>query len=126
MLFTLSACDFALFSNSRQLVGDYYLLQWEDFQTYYIEDKQKTFADQPGGAIDGTVLEIGWDSNTILINRKGVVGGDGWIAIDVNSRTILGPLKDFDKSANTKLSKIKTVTAQEAWTELCKNQFLCW
>jgi hypothetical protein len=58
---SLAGCDNAYFSNSRQIGGDYFLEQWEDFTTYYIEDKKHNADFVGSGAISGVVVEIGWD-----------------------------------------------------------------
>jgi hypothetical protein len=125
-LVNLSGCDNAYFTNSRQIVGDFYLEQWEDFQTYYIEDKMQSPVNHLGGAVDGIVKAIGWNKNFILLYRQGVAGPDGWIVINVQSRTISGPFLNAEVSAMNELTEIKVISASAAWDLLCDRQIICW
>ena len=104
--------------SERDIVGDYELEQWEDFSTYYFEDTEREYADFPDyGPIGGTVVQIGWDEDFIIIQRKAHWGGqiDGWMLVDVASKQITGPVAWEKLMLNEALRDIKIYTAAQAW-----------
>jgi hypothetical protein len=104
--------------SERSVAGGYRLLQWED-GTYYLVDQ-----DHPdgGGVVEGTVIRIGWNSETILVERRALAAIDknGLMVIDVNKRTIQGPLPIESADSTPELAGIELVPAAEAWGRLGK------
>jgi hypothetical protein len=58
------ACDAFVGRNQVRVVGDYYLEQWEDFTTYYLNKGR--FDNSGGGVLEGPVVSLGWNKTTIV------------------------------------------------------------
>lgn len=116
----LVSCS-VLAPSSKQVVGAYHLTQWEDFKTYYLEEDGKGETTKGGGAIDGTVLRIGWNPRVIAVNRKPTVASvkSDWVLIDVAKRTVSEPMTEeaFIKmqQADPALGSMTIHSAEDAW-----------
>lgn len=116
----LAACDQDPFGLShRRVSGDYYLQQWEDGQTYYLDDSD-TESTSGGGVLDGTVEKIGWDNDYIVVKRNPMFAGDGegWMVVDVRKKIVSGP---YSKQFVDKLPQargIKFFDPAKAWNIL--------
>jgi len=109
-------CDQDPFGLSQRTVkGDYRLKQWEDGVTYYLVGGPHI--DNGGGAIDGTVIRLGWDEQRILVERHANFrgDGDGVMVIDVHLQTISGLLSAQEVATRADLSRIKLMPPKEAW-----------
>lgn len=107
--------------NNKEIAGDYYLEQWEDGVTFYLNDSEKEYNEFPDhGPIGGTVISLGWNSSFIIAERQAHFGGkvDGWMIIDVSKKKIVGPLPWDEVSSNNLLKDIKIYSAKEAWNVL--------
>lgn len=117
LLSTLFGCvDFDFFgASTKTIIGEYQLKQWEDKETYYLYGPNES----PWGAIDGTVLELGWNEQHILVLQNDDGNGGGWRIIDTTSNRI-SPLltKGNILLRSNEMSDIKTVTADIAWGNL--------
>lgn len=101
--------------STKTILGEYQLKQWEDKETYYLDGPNET----PWGAIDGTVLELGWNEQHILVLQNDDGNGGGWRVIDTYSNSISSLLTKTDILLMSKeLSEIKTVSAATAWINL--------
>jgi hypothetical protein len=110
-------CDQDPFGLSERTVkGDYRLMQWEDGVTYYLVGGPHI--DNGGGAIDGTVVRLGWDQQRILVERYANFRGDGDGFMVVDLQTIRGPLSAREVATNADLSRIKLMPPKEAWEVL--------
>lgn len=117
LLITISACvDMDLFgASTRDIIGDYELKQWEDNETYYLLGPNET----PWGAIDGAVLELGWNEQYIVVLQKDNGNGGGWRVINVSTDVISRlQTKQEILSKSKELSEIKTVPAKFAWEKI--------
>lgn len=99
----------------RRIAGKYHLEQFEGGSYYLLKDGHEGSG---GGCIDGTVLEIGWDSNIIAAKRHANFRGDpdGWMIVDFKSEKMTGPLSenDFRKLHHS----LKTYAPETAWKKL--------
>lgn len=107
--------------SSKQVAGAYSLVQWEDFETYYLEEDGKGVTTNGGGAIDGTVLRIGWKKDLIVVNRKPTLAAakSDWVLVEVAKRKVGDPMTEeaFLKMQRTDpvLSSITLHSAADAW-----------
>jgi hypothetical protein len=107
--------------SSRQVAGAYSLTQWEDFKTYYLEEDGKGETMHGGGAIDGTVLRIGWNEGVIAVNRRPTIASakSDWVLIDVAKRTVSDPMTEeaFLERQRTDpaLNSMTIHSAADAW-----------
>ena len=113
-------CDQDPFSmNSRHLVGDYALRRWEDGQTYYLEDRKLGFKDG-GGAVDGAVEKIGWNSKLIAVKRRATVerDGSGWMLVSVETKMVQGPFTDEQMQSMKEARDMTVMDASSVWAKL--------
>ena len=116
LLTTFGCVDLDLFGTStKTIIGEYQLKQWEDKETYYLYGPNET----PWGAIDGAVLELGWNERHILVHQNDEGNGGGWRIIDTSTNKI-SPLLAMSNILlrSNELSEIKTVSAGVAWGNL--------
>ena len=112
-------CDQDPFGLSERTVkGDYRLNRWEDGVTYYLVGGPHI--DNGGGAIDGTVIRLGWDHQRILVERHANFrgDGDGFMVIDIQLQTVRGPLSTQEVATDADLSRIRLMPPKEAWEVL--------
>lgn len=115
----LTSCDQDPFSMStRNVVGPYMLRQWEDGETYYLQEKGKH--ENNGEAIDGTVTSIGWSDRYIIVKKYSDFRGDpdGWMTIDAQRKTIEGPYDDQTIAKSPEAKDMKFLPPKEAWQKL--------
>jgi len=110
---------FAGCSDTNTLPGGYKLERWEDGVTFYITGPDNSNQDG-GGAIEGTVQRIAWNSKLIFAERYSTFRGDpdGWMIIDVESKEVSGPISDVEVEGLIKSHNLQVKTAQEAWSAL--------
>lgn len=114
----LSCTDQDPFGQStRDVAGSYKLQQWEDGQTYYLKGPSK-ISNEAHGAIEGTVGEIGWNDDFILVWQNECGSGRGWRLINLsdNSVSILISKEDIENDSRT--AGITTYPAKELWDDL--------
>ena len=104
-------------SDTKPLPGGYELERWEDGVTFYITGPGDSNQDG-GGAIEGTVQRIAWNSRFIFAKRYSNFRGDpdGWMRIDSESKKVSGPISDEEFEDLVKSQNLKVKTAQEAWS----------
>ena len=61
-----------------------------------------------GGVFDGTVELIGWNHDWILARVTRLYHGDtnGWYALDVKTKQVIGPVQESELRKNAAWSKI--------------------
>lgn len=93
--------------SERKLVGGYVLERFDEGgEIYYVlAPGERTSG---GGVFDGTVEEIGWNKDWILarVNRLYGSDPDGWYALEVRTKRIIGPLRADEVRTNAFFSKI--------------------
>ena len=98
----------------RQVAGPYKLQQWEDGQTYYLVGGPQ--GDRVGGAIEGTVLRLGWNKDFIVVERLAMFGGTiGWMVVDVNRREVSGPFTEDQIHRRPEIARLVLYSADSAW-----------
>jgi hypothetical protein len=101
----------------RKVAGPYRLQQWEDGQTYYLVGGPQ--AASSGGAIEGTVLRMGWSRDRIVVQRSAVFGGAiDWMVIDVGRREVSGPFTEAQIRGRADLAHLTLYSAADAWRKL--------
>jgi hypothetical protein len=108
------------FGNSEhRIIGDYELQQFEDGATYYLVKRgaENSFG---GGVIDGTVVQIGWNSRYILVDRHANFRGDpdGWMIVDTQTGQLLGPTPNSDLRNRPEVAGIRVAPVKEAWSKM--------
>jgi hypothetical protein len=109
----LTGCN----QSTRKLVGGYSLERFDEGGTsYYLE--APGYELDGGGVLDGTIQEIGWNQDWILARVNRLYGGDtnGWYALNLKTKQISGPLREFDLKTNSALSGIKCRVAVDVFT----------
>ena len=115
------------FSARRTIGSDFRLTQWEDDQTYYLDDVTDTSAGN-SGAIEGTILLIGWDRDFIVVKRRPMYqpNPDDWVTVDILTKTVSKSLTETDIAQKPELKKIEFFKPEVAWKKLCSFPYICW
>jgi hypothetical protein len=104
---------------SKDLPGDYRLVQWEDGNSYYIGKRGEKL--QGGGVAGGTIERLGWNDRYIVAWRHSTFQGDpdGWMVIDTRENRVSGPWSDEDLTKRSDeipaLRTIKPRSTSEQW-----------
>lgn len=111
LLAALTACG-----GDLRLPGGYLLERWEDGKTFYLWAPGDS-RHEGGGAIDGTVQRIAWNNELIVAERYSTFRGDpdGWMAIDVKSHKVAGPLSSAEFSDIQAKHHFVIRSASDAW-----------
>lgn len=114
VIFVLSAC-----TPAKSLPGGFALEKWEDGVTFYLIGPGNLKQDG-GGAIEGTVLRLAWNSDIIAADRYATFRGDpdGWMIIDTKAKRISGPISETEFERLKELHRLRVMTAQDAWNVL--------
>jgi hypothetical protein len=117
LLLLLAAC-FPFGGPTRPLPGSYELERSEGGDIYWINGPDG--ARTGGGVLEGSVERLGWNDTYIIAYRHSTYRGDadGWMVIDVNSRSIAGPLTETELKNRRDLEEIQTLAVAEAWKRL--------
>ena len=113
----LAGCDVQLFSSCKSLGSTPYVLcQWEDGETYYLEDDGQESSG--GGVIEGTVKAIGFNQDVVVARRYAISRGDpdGWMVVRVKEKSVSGPISDSEVMAQFPGMKFKS--AKDEWRSL--------
>jgi len=111
----LASCSNHLFCDCKSLPGGYTLERSEDGVTFYLNAPRGP--SDGGGAIDGTVEEIGWSDELIAAKRHANFrgDGDGWMLIDVHTQAIRGPMADSEFTKLAKQLNLRALPIDQAW-----------
>jgi hypothetical protein len=93
--------------SSQALADGYVLERFEENGKYYVfhlGDKSSG-----GGVFDGTIEKIGCKGDWILAQVERLSSNDtnGWYALNVKTRQLIGPIPSGEVRTNTELSAIK-------------------
>ena len=120
----LTACSI-IASPQKRVAGDYYLIQWEDFTTYYLEETRSNGTRRiEDGTPGGGVLRIGWSKEHIVYKRglSKRTSETDWIIIDVERHEVQGPFSEEQivklKEKSPVLRSIKIYEVEDAWKRL--------
>jgi len=99
----LSGCN----QSKRKLVDGYVLERFDENGEYYLESPE--FELSGGGVFDGTIKEIGWNQDCILAYVTRLYHGDtnGWYALNLKTKQIIGPIQDSELKTNSTFLKIE-------------------
>lgn len=69
-----------------------------------------------GGVFDGTVEQIGWNHDWILARVTRLYHGDtnGWYALDVKTKRVIGPIQESELRTNSAWSKVECRAVEAA------------
>jgi hypothetical protein len=123
LVMAVAACDIDPFGfDRRTIVGPYGLFVGEG-KFYLILDKWEN--NRPCGILDGSVTELGWNDQVILVNQETrSCGGkpSGWMVINVKTGLIEPPVDSATLHAKFQtrpdLSRIQVMSARAAWDRL--------
>jgi hypothetical protein len=113
------ACDQDPLGRSRKKVAGIYSLQrWEDSKTYYLAAKGDKKSG--GGALDGIVMQIGWNEHCIVAKRHSMFRGDpdGWMIVNIHQQSIEGPFSDEVIRTRPETKGMDLLYPDEAWKKL--------
>lgn len=102
---------------TRDIIGSYELQQWEDGQTYYLKGPSK-ISNEAYGAIEGTVGQIGWNDNYILVWQNECGSGRGWRLINLKDNSVSALISKDDIGNDSRAHGIKTDPSNETWSDL--------
>jgi len=103
---------------TRHIAGPYQLKQWDEGPVeYFIQGgPHQQFSDW---AVDGSVLQIGWDRQHILVQREAFAGGDtAWVVVDVAARSVSRPLTESEARRLPGIAELRVMPAANAWKRL--------
>ena len=103
--------------STRDIAGPYELEQWEDGVTYYIKGKSNVSNDA-WGAIEGTVGQLGWTDDYIIVFQNECGAGEGWRIIDTKKKQVSPIVGKSRIDGDSTLAKIRVYPAADAWKKL--------
>ena len=97
-----------------KLTHGYRLERFDENGKYYVIASEDLSG---GGVFDGTIEQIGWDQDWILARVTRLYHGDtnGWYALDLKSKHIIGPIQESDVKTNAAWSKIDCRDAEQVF-----------
>jgi hypothetical protein len=108
---------------ARVRVLDDYWLWRADLDFYYL-DRGRSQTPFDAGVVDGLVLQIGWDNDRIVVERKPGTGGGppDWVLIEVSTHSLSTPLSAEEwkraRAEREDLRSIRVRPVADAWVEL--------
>ena len=102
---------------TRDIVSPYELDQWEDETTYYLRGPSN-IKESGWGAIEGTVIKLGWNANYILVYQRDDGQGGGWRVVDVKKNTISEIITQDQINQSPPLKSLTIYSASDAWDRL--------
>lgn len=71
-----------------------------------------------GGVFDGTVEEIGWNQDWILarVTRLAQSDTNGWYALDLKTKHVVGPIQESEVKTNAAWSKIDCRESEQVFS----------
>ena len=102
--------------STKAVAGGYALTRFDEGgTTYYLTASGERSSG--GGVFDGTVQEIGWNNDWILARINRLYQGDtnGWYALNLKTRQVIGPIQESDLSKNSSFLGIKCRTPSDVF-----------
>ena len=92
--------------SATKLAQGYKLERFDENGKYYVTAPEDLSG---GGVFDGTVERIGWNQNWILARVTRLYHGDtnGWYALNLKTKQVIGPVQESELSSNVEWSRIK-------------------
>jgi hypothetical protein len=109
--------SFGCNQSTKSLVGGYRLERFAENGKYYLENAEAEL--NGGGVFDGTVEEIGWNQDWIVarITRLASTDTNGWYALDLKTKQVIGPIGEADLKTNSILGKIECHGSAEVFSQ---------
>lgn len=100
--------------STKDVTHGYRLERFDENGQYYVIAPKDLSG---GGVFDGTIEQIGWNQDWILARVTRLYHGDtnGWYALDLKTKRMVGPIQESELRANPALSKIKCRDAETVW-----------
>lgn len=110
----LSGCN----QSKRKLVDGYALERFEENGEYYLESHESELSG--GGVFDGTIKEIGWNQDWILAQVTRIYRGDidGWYALNLKTKQIIGPIQSSELKTNSAFLKIECRSPADVFADI--------
>jgi hypothetical protein len=108
-----------LYQPRVKVTGQYFLCR-TDTDKYYLVRGSGGDATTLG-VVDGWVLSLGWDGESIIVLRQPAVGSGGpdWILVDVKHHTLGSPMRGADwqqaRTGDVRLRRLTVYSASQAW-----------
>ena len=101
--------------STRKLINNYSLERFNENGMYYLVTHEDLSG---GGVFDGTIQEIGWNQDWILARVTRLYHGDtnGWYALNLKTKQIIGPIRESELKTNSSLSKIECHDSAEVFS----------
>jgi hypothetical protein len=101
--------------STRKLINDYSLERFDENGMYYLRAPGDLSG---GGVFDGTIQEIGWNHDWILGRVTRLYHGDtnGWYALNLKTKQVVGPIPESEMRTNSALSKIECHDSAEVFS----------
>jgi hypothetical protein len=105
----LFGCDALSNGPTKTLVGGYVLLCFDENGKYYLFAPGELNNNDNQGVFEGTIEKIGWNQDWILAKVTKIYLGDknGWYAVNLTTKQIVGPLQESELKTSSIFSKIK-------------------
>ncbi len=117
-------CDCSLSYNAdihakQRITGRYFLYHFTDGGDIYYLHKG-IWDMSPGGVFEGTIQEIGWNKDWIVVKVQRLCGIDpsGWYVLNVKRGSVMAPITYENLAKNTNWASIKCVPVSEAYESL--------
>ncbi len=120
-------CDCSLCYNAdihekRRITGRYFLYRCTEGgpKHYYLH--KGIWDMSPGGVFEGTIQEIGWNKDWIVVKVQRLCGIDpsGWYVLNVKRGSVMAPITYENLAKNTNWASIKCVPVSEAYKKLAR------
>ena len=97
-----SGCE----KSTKKLTGGYILERFSENGKYYVIAPDNKSSG--GGVFDGTVEKIGWNEDWILawVNRLYQGDTNGWYALNLQTKQVIGSFQESELKANPSFSRI--------------------
>jgi hypothetical protein len=103
-------------NQTKKTTGGYALERYHQNGMYYLIDPRD---DPPGGGVfDGTVHKIGWNQDWILAWIRRLYHGDtnGWYALNLKTKQVIGPIQELDLKTNSAWRNIECRDSDEVFS----------
>lgn len=101
---------------TKTLAGGYRLERFNENGKHYLISPENDLSG--GGVFDGTVEEIGWNQDWILarVTRLAQSDTNGWYALDLKTKHVVGPIQESEVKTNAAWSKIDCRESEQVFS----------
>jgi hypothetical protein len=93
--------------SATKVAQGYTLERFNENGKYYLIASEDPLSG--GGVFDGTIEQIGWNHDWILaqVTRLASTDTNGWYALDLKTKRVIGPIQESELRTNPTLSKVE-------------------